>query len=84
MAEIARVLSDSIIIPFNTTKYSIELKNLLNQFELDNRENLKNQNISTTYLEFAISNFTKVAQSFNNRINNLDKTQYELIYFFKF
>ena len=75
MGEIARVLSDSLILPFNTTAYSTEMYTLLKEFKSEYGTKMDEQKIDLKPLEEAINNFTRVSNNFEERLKNIDKTK---------
>lgn len=74
-AELTRVLSDSIIIPFNASAYVYEMHVLLRDYREEYGEALEEQKISLKGLEDAIANFEKTVRDFEERVKKIDKTK---------
>ena len=75
VAELARRLSDSLILPFNCINYATDMKKMLDDLKIKYGTVLDQQKISLTDLEAVINNFGKAAASFHSRLEKIDKTQ---------
>ena len=74
-AEMARVLSDSLIIPFNVTAYVHEMNVLIRDFKEEYGEALEKEKIYLNDLESAIEDFTNSAKIFQAKVKSLDKNK---------
>ena len=76
VAELARRLSDSLILPFNCNEYADDMKIMLVDLKLKYGADLNNQNIKLDGLEESINNYAKASKQFHERLNKIDKSQY--------
>jgi hypothetical protein len=74
-AEIARILSDSLIIPFYVTNYGIELDNLFIELKRDYENDLNKQGIQLVELESKINEYKNISAEFQQRLNSFNRTQ---------
>ncbi|CAF0877194.1 unnamed protein product [Brachionus calyciflorus] len=79
ISETSRVLSDSLILPFDIENYSVELNKQFEKFAYNFEKKLNNLNISLDNLKESIKNFEKNVIEFNKHLKNLDKSQYHLV-----
>ena len=77
MAELARQLSDSLVLPFNCTKYSDEIHDMFAELNDDYGDLLSKVNVSLTPLMRSMINFHKATLDFHNRLSSIDKTKYK-------
>ena len=75
MAELARNISSSLVLPFNCVTYADQLTMELTKFKLLYQNKLDSINISIDPLERAINNFSIVAQEFQSRLDNIDRSK---------
>ena len=75
IADLARNISSSLIMPFNCVTYARELAKELSKFKLEHNPKLISLNISLDALENSIGNFTLVAQSMQKRIDSVDNLE---------
>ena len=73
--ELLRRMSDSLILPFNLNTYANELRKEYASFERDYKSDLDRLKISLSALDASISNFTRTAENFHNRLSSIDKTK---------
>lgn len=81
MAETARVISSSLILPFDTTQYSDQLVKEFVKFKHEFKPKLEKVNISLDLIEESINNFKKSSELFSNRLSTIDKSQYYLFFY---
>ncbi len=75
MSELTRTLSESLILPFNCTRYAHEMHKMLKTFEKNYGALLSSHGISLNGLNDAIGNYTLAAELFHKRLVNIDRTQ---------
>lgn len=72
IAEIARTMSSSTLLPFNTNKYASVLQSEYFLFKKKYQSDFESFNISLSGLEYAVQNFTRVSESFMGRAQAID------------
>jgi hypothetical protein len=75
VAELARRLSDSLILPFNCNNYATDMKNMMADLKKTYGSELNSQGISLNDLEEVINNYEKASLKFHERLDKIDKTQ---------
>ena len=75
VAELARRLSDDLILPFNCINYATDMKSMLDDLKINYGEILNEQNISLNPLQEVINNYENAARKFHQRLDKIDKTQ---------
>ncbi|XP_052768722.1 N-acetylated-alpha-linked acidic dipeptidase 2-like isoform X2 [Mya arenaria] len=68
--EMARHLADTLVIPFNVTRYSDKLEELTKTFVDTYKTQLEEKDIQTSLLETAVSNFTAATNEFQSKLPN--------------
>ncbi|KAL4238328.1 hypothetical protein ACF0H5_003039 [Mactra antiquata] len=68
--EMARDLSDSLLIPYNVTDYGTTLEDIRQTFMDRFRKQLEDKGINTTVLDSAVANFTDAIKIFKDQIPN--------------
>lgn len=79
VAELARVMSTSTVLPFNTNTYASVLKMEYNKFKQTYQGNFKSFDIKLDDLEYSVANFTKVSGMFMKRVQSVDINNLNLI-----
>lgn len=74
-AEIARTLSDSLIIPFRATNYGLELDDLFADLVEEYGNDLKEQGIGLDDLSKIILKYKNESEKFHQRLNSINRTQ---------
>lgn len=75
VAELARILSDSVILPFNCSNYAVDMRSMLAELKAKYEISLLQKNISLKGLEEAINFFSTAAKKFHSRLAKVDKTK---------
>lgn len=75
MSEITRVLSSSLVLPFDVVKYADELHKQFNNFKKQFGEKLSILKIGLNDLDECVSNFNKTAQDFGRRLSSIDRSK---------
>lgn len=76
VGELARRLTDSLILPFNSETYSFEIQKEFNKFEKENIFELNCLNITLDQFRASVTNFTYETKKFHAKLNKIDKTKY--------
>ncbi|RNA10101.1 N-acetylated-alpha-linked acidic dipeptidase 2 isoform X2, partial [Brachionus plicatilis] len=79
IGETTRVLSDSLILPFDLENYHKDIKNQIKLFDKQYGLRLNKFNISLNNLAESIENLGKNVKNFNDRLNQIDKSKYHLV-----
>ena len=67
VGELARRLSDSLVLPFNYVTYANEIQKEFNQFALAYLNELTAINISLSQFSSAVGNFSAAAKEFHTK-----------------
>ncbi|XP_035670484.1 aminopeptidase NAALADL1-like [Branchiostoma floridae] len=71
--ETVRVLSDSMILPFDLLSFADKMQAYLTGVQLEHGEVLTAQGVSLEYLESAVTNFTSAAVRLERKIGDVNK-----------
>lgn len=77
--ELVRRLADSLILPFNCTRYAHVLNNEYAKFKKVHLDDFKSLNLSFYHIEEALNSFELNSRVFHKRINAIDRKKYHLI-----
>jgi N-acetylated-alpha-linked acidic dipeptidase len=77
--ELIRRLADSLILPFNCSRYASVLKEEYQIFKNQYESDFKSLNIELKHVENAIDNFAIQSRKFHERLNKIDMKKYHLI-----
>ena len=72
-AEMLRLFSSSLILPFDVTVYGTELQNYFNNFEKTYGSKLKSLNISLSSLETIVAKFKTETIDFSQRVASINR-----------
>lgn len=75
VGELARRMSESLVLPFNCVTYAEELERELQSFEKMYASDFSEYKIDFSSLRLAAQNFTRIASEFHKRLNLIDKTK---------
>ena len=81
-AESVRRLANSLILPFNVTRYATVLQAEFIDFQNEYQDVLDSLNIKLDHLKHSLDSFKDVAEKFHERLAQSDKTMYHLIRMF--
>ena len=79
VGELLRRLSEQLILPFNVSRFSLQLQQEYESFRSEHKNYLSGLGIQLDLLENSISNLTYVAAKFNQRLEKIDKSKYHLV-----
>lgn len=79
ISELTRVLSDSIILPFDLENYYQDIKYQVKLFNKEYSLLLQKLNVNLTYLEESVENLGKNVNDFKNRLKSIDKSNFRLV-----
>lgn len=75
MGELTRRMSELQMLPFNCVTYAEELDSEFTEFSRTYAADFQTYNLDINRLRWAISNFTRVAMDFHERLNKIDKSK---------
>lgn len=75
IGEMARRVSESLILPFNCTTLAKSIESESNAYLKTYQSIFDSYQIDVNPLKWAISNFTRNAQDFHLRLDSLDKSK---------
>lgn len=79
VGELLRRLSEQLILPFNVSRFSLQLQQEYESFRSEYKSYLTGLGIQLDLLENSINNLTLVAAKFNERLEKIDKSKYHLV-----
>lgn len=77
-SELTRRLSESLILPLNVKRYPVEIQKELESFERKNGDELNKLSISLDGLRASIKNLTQVTNQFQERLDKINKKEFDL------
>jgi hypothetical protein len=77
VGELTRRLTEALILPFNCVTYAESLYNEFSDFEKIYKADFDSYQLDLNHLKWAISNFTRNAQDFHKRLNEIDTSKFE-------
>lgn len=75
MAEIVRSMSSSLIVPFNCSRYANVLNREFVKFQARFGDIFQEIDVKLDDLNSTLTNFTRVAEKFHQRLNSLNKRE---------
>ena len=80
--ELVRRLADSLILPFNCSRYASVLNDEYQIFKKQYQNDFKILNIELNHIEKVLGDFAQESRKFHERLNSIDKKKYHLIRIF--